>query len=102
MKVWRRTTRDSHPEALPEEITINKNIFRFEAGKRREEFNPLRGLCNLPGEAPNACANSKRLKGLESGLDELLKTKGQTKKMLKMQVGLDELLKTKGQKKLSG
>jgi hypothetical protein len=83
MKAWRRTTRDSHPEVLPEEITINKNIFRFEAGKRRKGFNPLRGFCNLPGDAPNGCANSKRLKGLESGLDELLKIKGQNKKDVK-------------------
>jgi hypothetical protein len=41
-------------------------------------------------------------KGLQSALDELLKTKGQNKKMLKMQVALDELLKTKDQKKCSG
>ena len=51
-----------------------------------------------PCQGAEEGANPKRLKGSKSGLDELLKTKGQTKKMLKTKVGLDELLKTKGKK----
>ena len=86
MKVWRRTTRASHPDALREEITDDKNIFTFEAGmfeKKESSLRPLWGLSNFLVEVPNGCANPKRFKGLESGLDELLKTKGRNKKDVK-------------------